>query len=93
MRLGVVQSLEEHPLRQLWEAGALVSVNTDDPGFLDCDLLGEYEIAGRLLDLDRVGYGRLASNSVESSFAPESLKAKLRDAIDDLVERGDKMRA
>ena len=60
---------------------------------MDCDLLGEYEIAGRLLDLDRVGYDRLASNSVESSFAPESLKAKLRDAIDDWVERGDKMRA
>ena len=58
LRLGVVQSLEEHQL-----------------------------------GLDRAGYGRLALNSVESRFAPESLKAKLRDAIDDLVERGDKMRA
>ena len=83
LRLGVVQSLEEHPLRQLWDAGVLVSVNTDDPGFLDCDLLGEYEIAGRLLGLDRAGYGRLALNSVESTFAPESLKAELGAAIDD----------
>ncbi len=87
LRLGVVPSLEEHPLRRLWEAGVLVSVNTDDPGFFDCDLVGEYAIAGRLLGLDRVGYGRLALNSVDSSFAPDPLKAELRSAIDDWVSR------
>ena len=87
LRLGVVASLEEHPLRQLWEAGVLVSVNTDDPGFFDCELAGEYAIAGRLLGLDRAGYGRLALNSVESSFAPDPLKAELRSAVDDWVSR------
>ena len=80
--LGVVSSLDEHPLRQLWDAGVVVSVNTDDPGFFGCDLTGEYAIAGRLLDLDRAGYARLASNSVESSFAPEAVKSELRSAID-----------
>ena len=85
--LGVAPSLEEHPLRQLWDAGALVSVNTDDPGFFGCDLAGEYAIAGRLLNLDREGYGRLARNAVESSFAPEPLKLELRTAIDDWVRR------
>ena len=88
LRLGAVQSLEEHPLRQLWDAGAVVSVNTDDPGFFDCDLLGENEIAGRLLDLDRAGYGRLALNSVEGTIRPATLKTELRDAIDSRVEQG-----
>ena len=87
VRLGVAPSLEEHPLRRLWEAGIIVSVNTDDPGYFDCDLTGEYAIAGRLLDLDREGYGRLALNSVESSFAPESLKEQLRSEIADWVRR------
>src|SRR5437016_4636234 len=81
LRLGVVASLDAHPLRQLWEAGVRVSVNTDDPGFFGCDLVGEYAIAGRLLGLDRAGYARLARNSVESSFAPEAVKADLRAAI------------
>ena len=81
LRLGVVASLDEHPLRQLWDAGVLVSVNTDDPGFFGCDLVGEYAIAGRLLGLDRAGYARLARNGVESSFAPEVTKAELRAAI------------
>src|SRR5439155_1649412 len=53
LRLGVVASLDAHPLRQLWEAGVRVSVNTDDPGFFGCDLVGEYAIAGRLLGLER----------------------------------------
>ncbi|MEX0786954.1 MAG: adenosine deaminase [Dehalococcoidia bacterium] len=83
LRLGVVASLDEHPLRQLWEAGVLVSVHTDDPGFFDCDLLGEYAIAGRLLELDRDGYARLALNSVEGSFAPDGVKAAMRSEIED----------
>ena len=85
--LGVVPSLEAHPLRRLWEAGIVLSVNTDDPGYFDCDLTGEYAIAGRLLDLDREGYGRLARNSVESSFAPETLKEDLRSEIGHWVRR------
>ena len=88
LRLGVVPSIEEHPLRQLWDSGVVVSVNTDDPGLFGCDLLGEYALAGRLLDLDREGYGRLALNSVEASFAPEPLKADMRSDIGDWVRRG-----
>jgi aminodeoxyfutalosine deaminase len=85
--LGVAASLEEHPLRELWDAGITVSVNTDDPGYFGCDLVGEYAIAGRLLKLDREGYGRLALNSVESSFAPEGLKDAMRGDIADWVRR------
>jgi len=86
--LRVVPSFDQHPLRRLWDAGVLVSVNTDDPGFFGCDLVGEYAIAGRLLDLDRRGYARLARNSVDASFAPEALKATLRTEIEDWAKRG-----
>jgi adenosine deaminase len=79
--LGAVASLEAHPLRALWDAGILVSVNTDDPGFFGCDLTGEYALAGRLLGLDRAGYARLARNSVESSFAPEGLRTTMLASI------------
>lgn len=88
LRLGVVSSIDEHPLRELWNAGVPVSVHTDDPGFFDCDLLGEYAIAGRLLALDRAGYGRLARNSIDGSFAPEALKEELRRDIADWVASG-----
>ncbi|HEX5480653.1 MAG TPA: adenosine deaminase [Dehalococcoidia bacterium] len=86
--LGAVPSLEAHPLRAFWDAGVSVSVNTDDPGYFGCTLTGEYAIAGRLLDLDRAGYARLARNSVEGSFAPAALKAELDAGIDDWERRG-----
>jgi adenosine deaminase len=87
LKLGVVQTLDEHPIRELWDAGVNLSVNTDDPGFFHADILDEYAAAGRLLGLDREGYGRLALNSVEASFAPESLKAEMRSGIADWVGR------
>jgi adenosine deaminase len=85
--LGVCRTIEDHPLRDLWDAGVTFSVNTDDPGFFDCDLTGEYAIAGRLLGLDRQGYAKLARASVDTSFAPDSLKADLRRDIDDWASR------
>jgi aminodeoxyfutalosine deaminase len=85
--LGVCPSIEQHQLRDLWNAGVTLSVNTDDPGFFDCDLTGEYAIAGRLLALDREGYAKLAQDSVETSFAPESLKDDLRRDIADWVQK------
>jgi len=88
VRLGVARSIEEHPLRTLWDAGVLVSVNTDDPGYFECSMVDEFAAAGRLLGLDREGYGRLASNSVESSFASDQLKAEMQSEIAAWVKRG-----
>jgi aminodeoxyfutalosine deaminase len=85
--LGAVRSLEAHPLRTFWDAGVSVSVNTDDPGYFGCTLTGEYAIAGRLLDLDRAGYARLARNAVEGSFAPDALKARMYAEIDSWAGR------
>jgi adenosine deaminase len=87
VRLGVCSSLDEHPIQHLWAAGVNLSVNTDDPGFFHADIVQEYAAAGRLLGLDREGYGRLALNSVEGSFAPEELKAEMRSGIADWVAR------
>jgi adenosine deaminase len=81
LRLGVVASLDDHPIRQLWDAGVSLSVNTDDPGYFHHDIVDEYGAAGRLLNLDREGYARLALNSVDASFAPDSLKAEMHSAI------------
>jgi adenosine deaminase len=86
--LGVCQTIEQHQLRELWDAGVTFSVNTDDPGFFGCDLTGEYAIAGRLLDLDRAGYAQLAVDSVNTSFAPETLKDELRRDIAAWAARG-----
>ena len=48
LRTGVVASLDEHPLPILREAGALCTINTDDPAMFGTDLGREYEVAARL---------------------------------------------
>ncbi|GAA4906451.1 adenosine deaminase [Nonomuraea thailandensis] len=72
--LGLVPSLAEHPLPRLREAGLAVTVNTD----------GETALAAEYLRLREVfGYGdaelaAFATASIDASFAPEQLKARLR---------------
>jgi aminodeoxyfutalosine deaminase len=48
LRTGVVASVDVHPLPKLRAAGALCSINTDDPAMFGTDLGREHEIAAAL---------------------------------------------
>lgn len=76
LRTRVAVSMEEHPLRRLIDAGAFVTINTDDPAMFGCDLAGEYAAVARL------GYGpetmkRLTANAIDGSWAPPGRKHDL----------------
>ncbi|MFI9846030.1 adenosine deaminase [Nonomuraea sp. NPDC051941] len=76
--LGFVPSLPEHPLPRLREAGLAVTINTDG----ETALADEY---ARLRDV--FGYGDadladLARASIDASFAPEPVKARLRAEVE-----------
>ncbi|MGW3568270.1 adenosine deaminase [Streptomyces sp. NPDC000941] len=77
-----VATLDEHPLREMVEAGALVTINSDDPPMFGTDLNTEYAVAARLLDLDAAGVAALAKNAVEASFLDPAGKARLSAEID-----------
>ncbi len=69
-----VDVLAEHPIRELYDAGALVTVNSDDPPMFGTTLNREYEIAADLLGLDEAGIAGLARNAVRASFLSEGGK-------------------
>lgn len=77
-----VATLDEHPLREMVEAGVLVTINSDDPPMFGTDLNTEYAVAARLLDLDAAGVAALAKNAVEASFMEPADKARLSAEID-----------
>ena len=77
-----VDRLENHPIRQMVEAGVLVTVNSDDPPMFGTTLNREYEIAADLLDLDQLGIAELAKNAVRASFMDDADKATLAEEID-----------
>ncbi len=82
-----VDVLENHPIRQMHEAGVLVTVNSDDPPMFGTTLSREYEIAAELLGLDEQGIAGLAKNAVRASFLPDTEKAALAAEIDDYAAR------
>ena len=53
VRTGVVPSLPAHPVRRFFEAGMVVTVNTDDPKMFQTRLADEY----RLLE-EQCGFSR-----------------------------------
>ncbi|MGW6942540.1 adenosine deaminase [Streptomyces xanthophaeus] len=77
-----VADLDQHPVKEMVEAGVLVTINSDDPPMFGSDLNNEYAVAARLLGLDELGLARLAKNAVEASFLDETGKAKLSAEID-----------
>ena len=73
VRVGVVPSLEEHPLPRLVEAGVRCSVSTDDPVMFDTDLTREYE-AAESLGLDP---RQLYESALQGALCDEETRSRL----------------
>lgn len=77
-----MRTLDEHPLKEMVDAGVPVTINSDDPPMFGTDLNTEYGVAARLLGLDATGVAGLAKNAVEASFMDTTAKARLSAEID-----------
>jgi aminodeoxyfutalosine deaminase len=80
-----VASLEEHPIRAMYAAGAVVTVNSDDPPMFGTTLNREYEIAADLLGLDPLGVTELAKAAVNAAFLDAAERSSLLGEIDAYV--------
>lgn len=71
-----VPSLEEHPFRKLFESGLLVTINSDDPGIFDTDLVKEYQILHEKQGITEGQFNRINDIAASASFIPFELKQK-----------------
>jgi len=85
LRTGVCPSFGTHPLRQYFDAGLLVTLNSDDPAFFGSDLAGEYLLAHREQQFTREELRQLAANSIRASFLPDSEKARWASRISSIA--------
>ncbi len=81
VRTGAIASIDAHPIRQLFDAGVVVSVNTDDPAMFGLSLAGEYEELGDRLGFTEAEIRQLVLNAVDSCWLPPSGRAALRARI------------
>lgn len=68
--LSVVARLEDHPLRQLIDAGVMCSINADDPLLFGPGICEEYELCRDRLGLSDTDLAQVAQWSLEASAAP-----------------------
>jgi adenosine deaminase len=80
--LGIVASIEAHPLPRLLAAGVRCSLNADDPLFFGAGLLDEYELSRTRLGLSDEQLAVVARASIDASGAPAALKASARAGLD-----------
>ncbi|GAA1734287.1 adenosine deaminase [Microbacterium paludicola] len=80
--LDVVGSLEEHPLPRLLAAGVRCSINADDPILFGPNIRAEYEACRATLGLTDEQLAACAWTSIETTLAPDEVKADAKARID-----------
>ena len=78
IRTGVVPSWGEHPVVELIERGARVTVNSDDPMYFECSIAGELRQVAALIELDVERHTRYA---IVAAFADEATRKQLRTLV------------
>jgi len=76
-----IASMEDHPIRRLFDAGLTVTLSSDDPFFLHNSLTQEYEALHRDLGFTRSELVRVAENGFRVALVPEHVRAAWLDDL------------
>ena len=72
-----VRTIEEHPLKKLFDLGVRVTINSDDPEVLETNLNNEYRIAHEVLGMSMDEIAKCNRYAYEASFILEQEKKKI----------------
>ncbi|MFF2542871.1 adenosine deaminase [Kitasatospora sp. NPDC058063] len=85
VRLRCIDTLADHPLDEMLEAGLLVTVNSDDPAYFGGYVEDNFRAVREALALDQEALRRLAANSFRASFISERRRAELLAEVEAYV--------
>ena len=83
---GVFPALSDHSLPILLDAGAFVTINSDDPPMFSTTLNEEYERIAEVFDLGIDAIAELIRNGIDAAFISDSAKAGLARELDACVQ-------
>ena len=72
-----VRTIEEHPLKKLFDLGVKVTINSDDPEVLETNLNNEYRIAHEVLGMNMEDIAVCNRFACQASFIPEEEKQRI----------------
>ena len=82
LRTGCCNAIDQHPVREYFEGGLMVTINSDDPPMFGSDLLNEYTLVQREFSFSLDEMREFAANSIEASFLAPERKLKLLAAVE-----------
>ena len=77
LRTGVVSSISEHPIREFFDKGLLVTINSDDPSLFHTNMNNEYEQIHKHLGFSLKDLFQISLNGIQTAFINESMKSDL----------------
>ena len=87
VRTGCCKTVSEHPVKQYFDHGLMITVNTDDPAMFGTTLSHEYQIAQQAFGFTDEHLRELARNSFEASFLPAEKKLEFLNLFDAAIAR------
>lgn len=84
LRTGCCAKLADHPVRRYFDAGLMITLNSDDPALFESDLEDEYRLAAAEFGFTEEQLRELAANSIEASFLPAERKVALLHRIEQM---------
>ena len=87
LRTGVCKAVAEHPTKNYFDQGVMITLNTDDPALFGTTLSREYQLAQETFGFTDEHLRELARNSFEASFLPAEKKLELLSLFDAAAAR------
>lgn len=87
LRTGVCKSAADHPVKNYFDQGLMITLNTDDPALFGTSLAREYQFAQDSFGFTEEHLRELARNSFEASFLPAEKKLELLSLFDAAAAR------
>ena len=87
LRTGCCKAVAEHPVKQYFDHGLMITLNTDDPAMFGTTLSREYQIAQQNFGFTDEHLRELARNSFEASFLPAEKKLEFLNLFDAAIAR------
>jgi aminodeoxyfutalosine deaminase len=82
IRTGCCVDFAKHPVKSYYDAGLMITINSDDPPMFGSNLLEEYVLVHERFGFSLEQMRKLAANAVEASFLPLARKVTMLQAVE-----------
>jgi adenosine deaminase len=87
VKLRVVKTLADHPVKRMLDRGLCVTLNSDDPAYFGGYVLDNYLAVAKTFALSPAELTMLARNAIQATFLDEARRRTLLTQLDAVVAR------